>query len=135
MYCGFAASNTFKGKCKLFLLPRILIVVLSILIVPTVKCRYTLEEINKLGFENDFESKCTNDNKKGMAYQTKFPIDTNHIGLKGILKQGLKGNVGARMKAHPVKSAWGLVKLINPIGVFILLGVGAALIVKNKKAN
>jgi hypothetical protein len=133
LYCLLSATKTFKNKGIIFLIPRILVVILSVLFVPTIKFRYTLEEINKLNFKNDSENACMEDERKGMAYYTDQKIDTSHIGIRGILVSGFQGDVWARMKAHPVKSTWGLVKLINPIGIVILLGVGVALAVKSSK--
>lgn len=129
-YCGLSASNTFKGKGWLFLIPRIVIVVLSVLLVPTVKFRFKPEDINNNRFENDPDSASQTNPEKGLAYRTKQAIGTEHIGFMGIINQGLQGNVWARMKAHPVKATWGLVKLINPIGILLLLGVGIAALVK-----
>lgn len=121
-FCALASSNTYKGSW-LLLIPRILIVILSILIVPTVKFRFVPEDI-KDHFKNDPD--CC-----GLAYITDKNISTQHIGLRGIVTQGFKGGVWKRMKAHPVKVTWGLVKLINPIGILILLGVSAAGLVKH----
>lgn len=61
-----------------------------------------------------------------MAYRTNLGVGTDYIGMKGIFKQGVKGSVFKRIKAHPVKATWGIVKLINPIGIPLLLAFGIA---------
>lgn len=126
LYCGLSAKTTISGTGFHKTLLRILIMAFNVIFVPTLKFRFLPEDIPGK-FENDPDNKCTKYSNKGLAYRTKQLISTDHIGLKGILTQGLQGNIWARMKAHPVKTCWGLVKLINPIGIVILLTLGTYL--------
>lgn len=128
-YCGMSAMATVSGTRIHKILLKIVIVAFNVIFVPTVKFRFLLEDIPGR-FENDPDNACDRDHRKGLAYMTKIPISTDHIGLKGVLKQGLRGDIWARMKAHPVKVCWGLVKLINPIGIVILLALGICLSVR-----
>lgn len=129
IYCGLSAKTTISGTGFHKTLLRILIIAFNVIFVPTLKFRFLPEDIPGR-FENDPDNRCIKDPNKGLAYRTKQLISTDHIGLKGILTQGLQGNIWARMKAHPIKICWGLVKLINPIGIVILLTLGAYLSVR-----
>ena len=126
LYCGVSASTTISGKGVHKTLLRIPIVAFNILVTPTVKFRFSSADISDI-FENDPDNACEIHENRGVAYRTKQAISTDHIGLKGVLTQGLKDGIGKRMKAHPGKVTWGLVKLINPIGIPILLGLGTYL--------
>lgn len=127
-YCGLSANAAISGKGFQKTILRILFITFNILFVPTIKFRFRPEDIPGR-FVNDPDNRCLKYSERGLAYRTKQPISTDYIGLKGIVKQGLQGDIGARMKAHPIKVCWGLAKLINPIGIFILLGLGAYLAV------
>ncbi|MBA3957129.1 MAG: hypothetical protein H0X51_01865 [Parachlamydiaceae bacterium] len=128
LYCGISAASTIKGKGMLRMAWRIVVVVLSILIIPTIKFRFRPEDVelkaNTGIFEDDPDS-------TGTAYRTKHIIGMTHIGLKGIVTQGFDGDVFARMRAHPIKVTWGLAKLINPIGIPILIALGVTLAIKS----
>jgi hypothetical protein len=131
-YCGLSAKTTISGTGFHKTLLRVLIITFNVMFVPTVKFRFILEDI--LGrFENDPDNKCSEDPNKGLAYRTKHLISTDYIGLKGIVTQGLQGNIWSRMKAHPIKVCWGLVKLINPIGIVMLLALGTYLLVRKSR--
>ena len=126
MYCGLSASTTISGKGFPKKLLQISIIVFNVLFVPTLKFRFLPEDISGK-FINDPDNRCILNPGKGLAYRTTQSIGTDHIGLKGILTQGLKGNLFGRMKAHPGKVCWGLVKLINPVGITILFALGTYL--------
>lgn len=60
----------------------------------------------------------------GRALRTRCKIGTEFMGLKGIFTQANDGYVLERIAARPLKSLWGLIRLINPIGVALILGFG-----------
>ena len=98
-----------------------IVVALNVLLVPTLNFRFKPETLIEK-FENDSHS-------AGSAWKTKEKINTDHIGLRGILTQGLDGKALTRIKAHPVKATWGLIRLINPIGITIFATIGLYLTV------
>lgn len=90
---------------------------------PTVKFYFKPEDVSKK-FEDD-------PLMIGSAIRTKEPIGTDHLGLRGIFVQGCDGNVCKRISAHPGKALWGLIRLINPIGILLLLALGLYLIFRS----
>jgi hypothetical protein len=145
LYCGLASYSYPLGKertrnnivlriCNIFL--NLIIVPVSLIFVPTVKFRFTSTEIanpssqTAIDFEEDPENRGS-DRDRGLAYKTANKIGTDRIGLLGIINYGLSGNIKKRMSQKPVKTLWGLIKLMNPIGI-VILGVVGIVIAKNK---
>lgn len=142
-YCGI--SSAYASDWKGFNFLKVITVPLSVLFVPTVKFRFKPEDISTT-FEADTDHgyaakrgaplmdmippKGEEERYCNLAYRTKKKIGTEHIGLRGILTQGLDGHIWARMKANPGKTIWGLIKLINPIGLLLLVFVGMYYICK-----
>lgn len=142
LFCVLSAVGSVQGEGTWTMAWRVTKAVLNFFYVPTLKFHFIPEEISGR-FENDHDFAPAIDKEeaerthipttRGLAYKTKEAIGTEHIGLQGVLTQGLKGNLAERMQAHPGKVAWGLAKLINPIGLVILAGLGIALAVKQLK--
>jgi hypothetical protein len=86
------------------------------LFTPNIKFRFREEEMEKI-FQGDPDY-------KSIAIRTTQKIDTDHIGIKGIFYQGCQGSLRERIKSHPGKFIWGLMRLINPIGVLLLISFG-----------
>ena len=90
---------------------------------PTVNLRFIPEKLNLSRYENVKEI-CDNDlalqqnrfqedqDYGGMAWKTKKAIGVNHIGLRGILKQGVKGDILQRIKNNPRKCLFGAVRMV-----------------------
>jgi len=91
------------------------------LLCPTVNFRFLPEDVKMPKFKDD-------PLLLGGAIYTEEHIATDYIGIKGVFIQGVKGNLTQRIKNNPCKSIWGLIKLINPIGVFLIVGFGLYLL-------
>jgi hypothetical protein len=126
MYCGLSASAAITGSGLHKTLLRVAFVTFNVLFVPTIKCRFLPEDI-PARFENDPSNSCEKNANDGLAYRTKQRISVDHIGVYGLLTQGIKGNILDRMTGNPVKTCWGLARLLNPIGLTILAAFGAYL--------
>lgn len=96
---------------------------------PTVNLRFIPEKLNLSRYKNvkaissnelERESNRFQEDVEyaGMAWKTKKAIKTSHIGLRGILKQGFKGDVLQRMKDNPRKCLFGAIRLIA-LGVLL----------------
>ncbi len=83
---------------------------------PTIKLRFCPNEV-ETHFTKDYEL-------PGRAVFTTQTIYTDHLGLAGIFKQAVKGDIWGRMQANPLKTLWGLVFLINPLGILLLVAFG-----------
>lgn len=131
-YILLNAMNSFRENKYVPTSVRIAQAVAQAFFIPTVKIRMTSKERDDLinlskknfqgiVFEQDPDS-CKGDTLLG--YRTNLRIGADHIGFRGLIQQGVKGNVFNRIKAYPVKAAWGCIKLINPIGIALLAGFG-----------
>lgn len=87
---------------------------------PAVKFRFRPEDV-KDSFEDD-------PLMIGSAIRTNKIISRDHLGLNGILKQGCDGKICQRMTKDPGKALWGLIRLINPIGIMFLFILGAYIV-------
>lgn len=124
LYCFFTA----KGGLFLTNPVRFIQVGIQTFFVPTVKVRMLpserdllMEKANNMKSNLCFEVDPDSNIYGGLcAYRTNLAIGTSYIGLRGIFQQGVKGNVFKRIKAHPVKASWGMVKLVNPIGIIVI---------------
>lgn len=86
------------------------------MIAPVLKIHMRKEDVDTL-FETD-------PLLPGRALRTKSPIGTEYIGLKGIFKQANDGCVLKRITTNPKKSLRGLVRLVNPIGLSLVIVFG-----------
>lgn len=129
-FCGTTQQNRCLRILNVFL--NIIVVTLSVLLVPTVNFRFKPEDVTSPKFKNDEEGGPRADiSEEGLAYYTCEKMGPENIGLRGVINNGLSGDIGKRMSVKPAKTVWGLVKLINPIGIMILAVVGV-MIAKNK---
>lgn len=130
-YCSLSSTTYVSGNGFFKTTLKVMLAFLHFLLIPTLKFRFKPEDLVSNKFEDDKDSKLFDLNgiEYCVAYKTKEKISTDHIGLKGILTQGLDGKAFTRMKAHSVKATWGLIKLINPIGIAMFAGIGSYLIV------
>lgn len=83
---------------------------------PVLKIRMRKEEVDQL-FETD-------PLLPGRALRTRSKIGTEYIGLTSIFKQANDGSILQRIQSNPLKSLIGLIRLINPIGIGLLLAFG-----------
>lgn len=83
---------------------------------PALKIRMRKEDVDQI-FETD-------PLLPGRALRTKSKIGTEYIGLTSIFKQANDGCILQRIKSNPKKSFIGLIRLINPIGIGLLLAFG-----------
>ncbi len=93
------------------------------LFTPTVNFRFIPEKLHLSRYENihsisnnelgrQYERFREDEDYGGMAWKTKRAIKTSHIGLRGILKQGFKGDVLQRIKNNPKKCVIGAIRMI-----------------------
>ena len=84
--------------------------ILNILFTPTLKARINNNTIN---FMDD-------PLMTGLAVRTKEQISPSHFGFEALFKQGCNGHIAERVSQHPIKALWGLVRIINPLGLSFL---------------
>lgn len=109
-HAGIAAAAPKDAKGILTNIKRIASGCINIL-SPTVRVRYA--EIAKDRFSDD---RCL----MGSGIQSDCDVDNTHLGISGIFKEGMKGSLANRIRKQPVKSLSGLVRLINPLGIYLL---------------
>lgn len=121
LYVGVSSFTLVGTKPgALYATARAIVAILGVIFVPTVKVRFSSERL-QVGKGSRFQE---DENSLGMALTTAQKIGPENIGLRGVLNEGCKGDVWARMRANPRKVAWGAIKLINPIGILMLTMVG-----------
>lgn len=116
-YAHFARMDKFIGKKieHTFLeLPLLVLSFLPGLISPTVKYRFTPQEI-KRKFEHDEDN--VFDGKGGMVLHTKENIGISHLGITGSLIQGMNPSIFGRIYNKPEKFALGCAQLVAAIAL------------------
>jgi hypothetical protein len=98
--------------------------VLDGLFTPTISVRIDPSDplMKKLEIDPDFPE---------MAYRTKAYISQDYLGAEGIIKQGFKSDLRARIQRAPVKATIGFLRLLNPIGLVTVAYVLARVAINN----
>lgn len=102
---------------------------------PTINFRFIPEKLNLSRYENvkairnyqlagQQDRFLEDEDYGGMAWKTKKAINVNHMGLQGVLTQGLKGDVLQRMTNNPNKCLMGAIRLIA-LSIIFLRGCSA----------